>query len=91
MDHLAELRRLEHQLELANRGVSFINDQPTVERLQLFAREISDRLRTVKAASLEAETRRRAYGLWERAGRPTGRDTEFWLRAERELLDGGRT
>ena len=27
----------------------------------------------------------RAYLLWERAGRPAGRDQEFWLRAEAEL------
>ncbi|MBE0545525.1 MAG: DUF2934 domain-containing protein [Verrucomicrobia bacterium] len=28
---------------------------------------------------------RRAYELWEQAGRPDGRDQEFWLRAEAEL------
>ncbi|MBI4323708.1 MAG: DUF2934 domain-containing protein [Chloroflexi bacterium] len=27
----------------------------------------------------------RAYQLWETAGRPTGRDQEFWLLAEHEL------
>ncbi len=27
----------------------------------------------------------RAYLAWERAGRPEGRDREFWLRAEAEL------
>jgi len=32
----------------------------------------------------------RAYLLWERAGRPTGRDEEFWLRAEAELTPSGR-
>jgi len=26
-----------------------------------------------------------AYALWERAGRPAGRDQEFWLKAERQL------
>jgi hypothetical protein len=26
----------------------------------------------------------RAYWLWEEAGRPQGRDQEFWERAERE-------
>ncbi len=30
-------------------------------------------------------TARRAYELWEQAGRPDGRDQEFWLRAEVEL------
>jgi fructose-bisphosphate aldolase class II len=28
------------------------------------------------------ETKRRAYHLWEQAGRPEGRDAEFWLQAE---------
>src|SRR5215468_10290365 len=27
----------------------------------------------------------RAYQLWEQAGRPSGRDLEFWARAEAEL------
>jgi Protein of unknown function (DUF2934) len=28
---------------------------------------------------------RRAYQLWEKAGRPEGRDQEFYHQAEREL------
>lgn len=28
---------------------------------------------------------RRAYHLWEKAGRPEGRDQEFYYQAEREL------
>ncbi|HJK95574.1 MAG TPA: DUF2934 domain-containing protein, partial [Polyangiaceae bacterium LLY-WYZ-14_1] len=27
----------------------------------------------------EAEIRRRAFELWDRSGRPVGRDEEFWL------------
>ena len=30
----------------------------------------------------------RAYRLWEKAGRPDGRDQEFWLQAEKELAEG---
>lgn len=33
----------------------------------------------------ERETRLRSYLLWEAAGRPQGRDLEFWLRAEADL------
>ena len=33
----------------------------------------------------EQEIRTRSYLLWEAEGRPTGRDIEFWLRAELEL------
>jgi len=37
---------------------------------------------------------RRAYQLWEKAGRPEGRDQEFYHQAERELegeLEGNET
>ena len=29
---------------------------------------------------------KRAYEIYEDSGRPAGRDVEFWLRAERELI-----
>jgi hypothetical protein len=32
------------------------------------------------------EVARRALQLWRAAGRPTGRDLEYWLQAEVELL-----
>jgi hypothetical protein len=85
MDYLPEFQRLDHQLELALRAISRIGDRETVQRLQEFAREIGERLRILKAARLEEETKRRAHELWEEAGRPEGRDLEFWLGAEREL------
>ena len=34
---------------------------------------------------------RRAYELWEQAGRPEGRDQEFYLQAEQELRDAGKS
>jgi hypothetical protein len=33
-----------------------------------------------------AEIARRAYLLWEQRGRPEGRDVEFWLEAEADLI-----
>jgi len=33
------------------------------------------------------EVVRRAYELWEQAGKPEGRDWEFYLQAERELQE----
>ncbi|MGH6879138.1 MAG: DUF2934 domain-containing protein [Rhizomicrobium sp.] len=33
----------------------------------------------------EHEIRIRSYLLWEEAGRPQGRDIDFWLRAEADL------
>ncbi|MBW7972664.1 DUF2934 domain-containing protein [Bradyrhizobium sp. BR 10289] len=37
----------------------------------------------------EDSIRTRAHQLWELAGRPEGRDDEFWREAERELSGGG--
>jgi hypothetical protein len=33
--------------------------------------------------------RQRAFELWEQDGRPEGRDTEYWFRAEAELAGQG--
>jgi hypothetical protein len=33
----------------------------------------------------EERVRARAQRLWQEAGRPEGRDEEFWHRAEREI------
>jgi hypothetical protein len=35
----------------------------------------------------EMDIVRRAYQLWEQAGKPEGRDQEFYLEARRELLE----
>ncbi len=37
------------------------------------------------ASSSDAAVRERAYLLWEKAGKPSGRDAEFWLQAKKEL------
>ena len=37
------------------------------------------------------ETVRRAYELWELAGRPEGMDQEFYHQAERELTEAAET
>ena len=34
---------------------------------------------------IEQEIRDRAHRLWEQAGKPEGRDDEFWHAAEQEL------
>jgi hypothetical protein len=38
-----------------------------------------------------AQIATKAYELWERAGRPAGRDIEFWLAAERQLTRAGHS
>jgi hypothetical protein len=35
----------------------------------------------------QEEIARRAYELWEKDGRPEGREREHWSRAERELAN----
>ncbi|MEK9284602.1 MULTISPECIES: DUF2934 domain-containing protein [unclassified Bradyrhizobium] len=35
----------------------------------------------------EEQIRKRAFELWELAGKPEGREDEFWRQAQRELQD----
>ena len=39
-----------------------------------------------RALPLREEVEHRAYEIWEREGRPEGRDIEHWFAAERQLL-----
>jgi hypothetical protein len=41
------------------------------------------------AKPTDEQIRIRAHRLWEEAGRPEGRDDEFWDQAERELQKAG--
>lgn len=78
----SEREKLEHQIQLATRAASFIADESTARRLLRFAEELRRRL---FPSSQRRQTTARAYKLWEEAGRPPGRDLEFWLAAEREI------
>lgn len=40
------------------------------------------------AKPTEEQIRVRAHELWEQAGRPEGREDEFWHQAEKELTGG---
>lgn len=42
-----------------------------------------------RGGASEDAIRGRAYAKWDEAGRPEGRDDEFWAEAERELKDEG--
>ena len=44
-----------------------------------------------RSAAAEEELACLAYGLWFRAGRPSGRDLEFWLEAERLVSESRQT
>ena len=80
--------KVQHQIELAEQVASTVSDQTTAQRLMAFANELRQRLQNWQIERRrKSETRARAYKLWEQAGKPPGRDEEFWLTAERELND----
>ena len=49
----------------------------------------------IKEAAMENPTKEqithRAYELWEQAGKPEGRDQEFYYQAEQELRDADKS
>jgi hypothetical protein len=64
-----------------------LDDYLTVmENLTAFVRERSRRNEIARTSSSDAEQRvsRRAYFLWQQAGRPAGRDQEFWSDAVKQ-------
>jgi hypothetical protein len=80
--------KMRHQIELAERVASTVSDGTTAQRLIAFANELRRMLQGWQNARRRRhETRARAYELWEQAGRPSGRDEQFWFQAERELDD----
>jgi 2,3-bisphosphoglycerate-independent phosphoglycerate mutase len=87
-EQMDDPKTVQHQIELAERAASTVSDQTTAQRLMAFANEMRERLQNWQIARhRKSETRARAYELWEQAGKPPGRDEEFWLTAERELND----
>jgi hypothetical protein len=54
----------------------------TKERLEMNANVTKD-----AGLPTSEQIREKAYYLWMEAGRPAGRDLEFWAAAERELAD----
>ena len=64
----------------------WIDDQETVQRIRELSAKLKRRARAI-AKPTERRIRRRARELWEQAGRPPGRDLEFWLQAEQEFRE----
>jgi Protein of unknown function (DUF2934) len=64
----------------------WVGDRETVQRILALADELIQRARALTRPD-EANIRRRAREIWKENGRPTGRDEEFWLQAEREIRD----
>jgi hypothetical protein len=64
----------------------WIDDQVTVQRIRELSVKLKRRARAI-AKPTERRVRRRAKELWGQAGCPTGRDLEFWLKAEQEFRE----
>ena len=79
-----EQKKLEHQIELATRAASLVRDETTGQRFRSFAEELKRKLLRMMR---RGKVRTRAYELWEQAGRPSNRELEFWLEAERQIED----
>ncbi|RTM07800.1 MAG: DUF2934 domain-containing protein [Bradyrhizobiaceae bacterium] len=77
-----EQKKIEHQIELATRAAALVKDETTGHRFRSFAEELKRKLLRLMR---RGQVRARAYELWEQAGRPAGRELEFWLEAERLL------
>jgi hypothetical protein len=84
-------RELERKLAQTKRLAMVSSDPTTQQRLNELKDEISRQLDSITARKgriTEDHIRARAFDLWEQYGCPAGRDEEFWLRAEQELIDG---
>jgi hypothetical protein len=64
----------------------WIGDTETVHRILELTARLKRRAQAVAKPS-QNRIRRRARQIWEENGRPSGRDEEFWLQAERELRE----
>jgi hypothetical protein len=51
------------------------------------ARAERDRLPEDAFMAVDERVRVRAWQLWDKAGRPEGRDQQFWLQAEMEIRE----
>ena len=83
-------RELERKLEQTKRLSKLAGDFTTRQRLLELQYELVDALDKFphrRECIAEEQVRERAHDLWEQHGSPQGRDQEFWLRAERELVE----
>jgi hypothetical protein len=91
MDQNEDTRDLERKIAQASRIASTITDQTTIERLRGWVEQLRQSLsRRSAARRANEEIKARARELWEQNGCPAGRDLEFWLRAESEIIQRER-
>jgi hypothetical protein len=84
------LRELQRKFEQCRRLSFLASDAMTKRKLAEFRDELAEALINYPSRRehiSEDAVRVRAHDLWEQHGCPAGRDEEFWLRAERELIE----
>jgi hypothetical protein len=92
MAHESSREELERKLEQTRRLAVRTTDTITRQTLLDFAEELRQKFQGTtwsrrKSSNTEERIRARAHEVWEQNGRPTGRDLEFWLLAEREIKE----
>ena len=83
-------RELERKLAQTKRLAFLVGDPTTSQRLMELREELAEAIRKFpsrRESISEDEVRARAHDIWEQHGCPHGRDQEFWVRAERELVE----
>jgi len=58
----------------------------SISEIREVRRTAPDARKNIVPINLDEEIRKRADELWEENGRASGRDDEYWLSAEREVL-----
>jgi len=85
MDESEDAKELKRKIAQASRIAFGVTDQTTRGSLLAWIDELKSRLNGQRQERrIKAEITERAKVLWENAGRPDGRDLEFWLKAEEE-------
>ena len=78
-------KELERKIAQASRLAFRVGDQTTIGKLLIWIDDLKQKLqRASEDRRTQESIRERARELWEEDGRPSGRDLEFWLRAELE-------
>jgi hypothetical protein len=92
MNEKSDRKELERRLGQAKRAAALHNDPVTTERLLKLVKDLQEQLREPAMENpTEKQIVRRAYELWEQAGKPEGRDQEFYHLAEQELRDADKS
>jgi hypothetical protein len=85
---------LQRKLEQTKRLSALAGELTTRQRLLELRDELIEALEKSpqrREHITDSCVRERAHDVWEQHGCPNGRDEEFWLTAERELVEGCRS